>query len=409
MPNRSNMEMVVTCRSVLELPVASRLILLTDESGLDREIRWTHYVENPEYLDFLRGGELVFTTGMLVGGEGEMLALVEQLREKGAAGLVISQEEALRDKEWFFRVIQRANELHLSIFSLPWEIGMVDLIQTVCQAIFTASTARGNRDNFIYSLLTDEVQEGDRLLRTARTFGYDPQYTYCGAVVRLDLGRRPDRKDRDEMVHLVVGELYGTANLHQLPLLHLSQEQQILLVLPDTQRLSARAFLQEALQRVAWRQEDLVVTGGIGCPWEHLDQFKSSIKQAEQAVRLAPLRGEQVVSFLELDLLRLLCEVPDPQEIRRVYEQILGPLLQYDAQSGTQLKETLRQYLDSGESLAQTAEGMYLHINTLRYRLRRIGEILQCDLRDPACGFRLRLAFQLEDFLRCQSGSFAAT
>ena len=402
MSNTNNLEMVVTCRSMLELPVASRLTLLTDESGLDREIRWTHYGENPKFLKFLRGQELVFTTAVLWETEEKLVQLVEHLHEKRAAGLVISREEPLEELPWLLPAIQRANELHLSIFSLPWEIGMVDLIQTVCQAIFTASMARGSRDNFMYSLLTDQVTESPKLLNTARTFGYDPQYTYCGAVIRLHLQGETDQKMRDEWVHLVVIECYDAAARHQIPLLHLSQEQQILMMVPNVHNMQADKFLKEVMERVLWREPQMQITCGLGCTFDHLDQFKASMKQAEQAARLAPLTGQTVVSFDQLDLLRLLCQVPDLQEIRQVQEHILGSLLQYDAQNGTQLKETLRRYLESGESLSQTAESMYLHINTLRYRLHRIGEILQCDLRQPDCAFRLRLAFQLEDFLRCQ-------
>lgn len=50
---------------------------------------------------------------------------------------------------------------------------------------------------------------------------------------------------------------------------------------------------------------------------------------------------------------------------------MLGPLTASDAAT-TELRATLRSYLDSGESLIETAAARHVHRNTVAYRIRRI-------------------------------------
>jgi DNA-binding PucR family transcriptional regulator len=65
-------------------------------------------------------------------------------------------------------------------------------------------------------------------------------------------------------------------------------------------------------------------------------------------------------------------------ELKRRY---LDPLDNSDiAQT---LAETTRRYLENGMRVETTAKTMFIHANTLRYRLRRFEELTCCDLKDP--------------------------
>ena len=57
-------------------------------------------------------------------------------------------------------------------------------------------------------------------------------------------------------------------------------------------------------------------------------------------------------------------------------------LNEYDTQNNTQLCETLYNYLLNNKSLSQASKVMYLHKNTITYRLDKIKEIISDDLND---------------------------
>ncbi|GMA31017.1 PucR family transcriptional regulator [Litorihabitans aurantiacus] len=65
-----------------------------------------------------------------------------------------------------------------------------------------------------------------------------------------------------------------------------------------------------------------------------------------------------------------------------------------DAASGP-LVETLAAYLESGRSLEAAARALFVHPNTVRYRLRRIAQVSGWDAADAREGFVLQVALVL--------------
>jgi purine catabolism regulator len=70
---------------------------------------------------------------------------------------------------------------------------------------------------------------------------------------------------------------------------------------------------------------------------------------------------------------------------------LLAPLDEHDERRGSELVPTLDAYLDLGGALAQAADRLRIHRNTLSYRLGRIAELTGRDLADPGT----RLLFQI--------------
>jgi DNA-binding PucR family transcriptional regulator len=56
------------------------------------------------------------------------------------------------------------------------------------------------------------------------------------------------------------------------------------------------------------------------------------------------------------------------------------------------LLDTVATYLDLGRSLEGTARALFVHPNTVRYRLRRVSDITGWDPADPRQGFVLQVA-----------------
>jgi hypothetical protein len=172
---------------MMKLSVGNKLRLLTNGSGLDRTIRWTHYVEEPGYLKFLRGGELVLTTGLLVQTAERMVDFIHALDDKGCAGMVLSTDTPLGDLPYVNRAVDAANGLHFDIFLLPWEIGMVELCQVICKEIVEREISKNSRESFMDYLLSSDIPPGrtslnSKNVRTAKAFGYVEGRSYVSVV-----------------------------------------------------------------------------------------------------------------------------------------------------------------------------------------------------------------------------------
>ncbi len=76
---------------------------------------------------------------------------------------------------------------------------------------------------------------------------------------------------------------------------------------------------------------------------------------------------------------------------RTLIEQIYEPLLAHS----TELLETLWCYLDNGRSLEATARELFVHPNTVRYRLKRVSEVIGWDATGPREALILQTALIL--------------
>jgi len=77
------------------------------------------------------------------------------------------------------------------------------------------------------------------------------------------------------------------------------------------------------------------------------------------------------------------------------YRNLLKPLQQYDQDQRGDLLKTLTAYLQHGGNATRTADALYLHRNSMRYRLARIHALAGLDPDDPDDRLALQIALLL--------------
>ena len=78
----------------------------------------------------------------------------------------------------------------------------------------------------------------------------------------------------------------------------------------------------------------------------------------------------------------------DPSAIAALHNDVMRPL----ADAGPALTETLDAYLDSGGAIEACARKLFVHPNTVRYRLKRITDFTGRDPTTPRDAYVLRVA-----------------
>src|SRR5689334_3343867 len=130
---------------------------------------------------------------------------------------------------------------------------------------------------------------------------------------------------------------------------------------------------------------------GVSGPAESVTALPGALHEAGSARRLAALRlaglaglgGTSAISVVTSDEVashELLLGTVPPSVLRSFRERLLGPLLAYDDQHRAELLPTLREFLACSGSWNACAVRMYVHVNTVRYRIRRIEELTGRDL-----------------------------
>jgi sugar diacid utilization regulator len=143
------------------------------------------------------------------------------------------------------------------------------------------------------------------------------------------------------------------------------------------------------------------LSAGIGSVCTAAEGYPDGVREAlfarQVAVHGTP--GRSVVTSEDLGMYRLFAHVGGVDALAQSVAQTLTPLLAADSRDRSELVHTLRVHLDQDRRLAASARALHIHVNTLRYRLKRITTLLSVDLDEPETRFLLTLALRLSPVL----------
>ncbi|HZK05274.1 MAG TPA: helix-turn-helix domain-containing protein [Actinomycetaceae bacterium] len=172
----------------------------------------------------------------------------------------------------------------------------------------------------------------------------------------------------------------------------------VLVVALDDVNVAAWASLGGPPTRDEWSQglgaQFFHVRAGLGEIGEGLEGFRSTHRQALQAYRVAALspRSKLLAEYSDVASLAFLAE--DPVAAQRWVEWALGNLAG-PGDGNARLRSTLRHYLAVGENPSEAAQGLFVHRNTVTYRVNKAVSLLP----DGLDGHRIDVALAL-DYLR---------
>jgi hypothetical protein len=112
-----------------------------------------------------------------------------------------------------------------------------------------------------------------------------------------------------------------------------------------------------------------------------VDLFRAG-QEARLAVNVAEAEGIELLSFEDTGSYRLLLPAMSEEsgELQRFYTETVEPLAAYDEQYETELVRTIEAYLENDGNVTPTAEQLFTHRHTIRYRLERVKELCGHDI-----------------------------
>jgi purine catabolism regulator len=256
------------------------------------------------------------------------------------------------------------------------------------------------RDTFLFDLLSGNIGDRDLAAARARALGWDLAGPHVVAVISLDDPGDWPRRDGMEASRLLRQAVVSALGL-QPRVVWLERTDGVVVCVPMEANSNSRSLrvLGEKLKKAA-DQSCLgrTVTLALGRVHEDIMGLAASYREAKQALDLGRRLwgGNRVILYDELGFYRVLSQYPlDSEEMRQFCHETLGPLVEYDRRTKSDLVKTLEVYLDCMGSWNKAAEELCVHPNTLGYRLNRIQELLGVDLNSPEQRLNLQLALKI--------------
>ena len=239
-------------------------------------------------------------------------------------------------------------------------------------------------DDIVYDLLEGRPTEPQEAGQLTRTLGWNRDDPMLCIRMR---NQRPD--DSILMAHALHSELFRAFPEGYIMF---SDRQQCVIV-----NLSRdTAGLPMLRHRLAPLCRDYCLYAGISSPVTGLREWPVAWKQAGIALaRAFELRSERwMVPFSDCALDVLMDSLQPPLQLTHLVAPELYQLMAHDAAHDTRYFETLRAFLLLERDIPRTSEKLIIHRTTLLYRLRKIDELIDCNLNDP--NKRLHLLFSLK-------------
>ncbi len=159
--------------------------------------------------------------------------------------------------------------------------------------------------------------------------------------------------------------------------------------------LRAVAVAEEFLSRIGARSHVVVGIGAVAAGPAQLPQSRADADRAVRVLRARPA-GSRVARLTDVQISAFLLELGSAMAAeRRVPTGPVERLAAYDQRHRSQLVGTLRAWLEAFGDVTAAAAATHVHVNTFRYRLRRVGEIGGLDLADPDARFAAMLELRL--------------
>lgn len=131
---------------------------------------------------------------------------------------------------------------------------------------------------------------------------------------------------------------------------------------------------------------------GVSNHFRRISALRGHFEQA--AAALKGEAGDGLHFYRNIMLDHMLSHIP-AEQARFLISPDIARLEEANAQYSFSLVETLKTYLECNCNLIRTAERLFLHKNTLLYRLNHIRSIIRCDLNDADERLLLMLSFKL--------------
>jgi sugar diacid utilization regulator len=135
---------------------------------------------------------------------------------------------------------------------------------------------------------------------------------------------------------------------------------------------------------------------GAGTYVNEVSQISESYQQASYVLDFlkATERKNVIYRYNQLGIMRLLWKL-NSDELKKFAIEYLAKLIEYDQGNSTEWLDTLGVYLEEGGSIQNAAKRLFIHPNTMSYRVKRIKEILEIDLQDQEVQLNLLAAYKI--------------
>ena len=295
-------------------------------------------------------------------------------------------------------------------FKIALENAATNIILREQTIISNRQVAERYKGLLIQDILIHNIKSETEIHNRAEIFGWD--FHDGGIVLEVDINNIKQRFKRNfsnntsKMLEEMSTEIFDISIreiLRFYPNAHYVKLSDIIifvLSIRPKERKQMEKHIAEAFSRIQKSIENIpfTISFGIGRYYENIEQIYLSYQEAREVIRLSYMFSwfNRILYYEKMDLFRIFLPILDNQEALEACRNCLQPLLDYDRKNGKNMLETLQVVSECDWNLKLAAERMFLHPNTVKYRMEQIGKLIHRNCREHSDRLLIEIAILVQ-------------
>lgn len=376
-----------------------QLKLLAGDTRMNTVISWVHMIEDEMIVSRFYGDELVVTTGMKSEEEGWLLSLTKKLEEHGSAGMIINTGKYIHTvpKE----VLDFCNTNHFPLIVMPWEFSITNLIQDYCMKIVENQDSDLIFNNACLDAILNRTNKDNYTKVLKKKFDtLKPFHVFCFTIPASDEDTMILKRMLIHIENTVTNLNMKNGSSNNITLF--SYESYYVFIINNFTETQINKLIKNLLNYFARYIEKDHFFLGVGTAALTIDTISDSYKNAKTAMKMALYRKEKVVKFDDMGFNQILYSIDNDQIMKSYADKLLAPFEEYDRKHNTNYIEILKSYISNNRSLISVSESIYMHRNTINYRIQKMKELSGSELKTLEDLFPYQVAFYIRDMFKYQ-------
>lgn len=296
-----------------------------------------------------------------------------------------------------WEISSKINRLDMATLKWASTIAALDIINK--RAI--SEVERKYRNELLYDVVKGKIREKETVIKRGNLMGWD--FTKEYRVILIDLKKiinKYMKKKRTLNQNILKTVIDSIKLLERTDIIYGDLGAYIIILYPgyEDQYKSCKENITNYVNSVLSifdKEERSMIYVGVGNYYSDIMDINQSYYQAKRAINVAyTMRNNKIYFFDELGFYQLLYKV-NKGDFDLFLKNTLGPLIKYDKKHNTELIKTLEEYFKESGNLANIAKNLYIHYNTVLYRIQRIEKITGMNLNNSDERLNLEVALKL--------------
>ncbi|HST34440.1 MAG TPA: PucR family transcriptional regulator ligand-binding domain-containing protein [Solirubrobacteraceae bacterium] len=375
----------------MELTVESLIAELGLELASGHEsahghVRWVHSTELEDPTPWLRGGELLLTTGIQLNGPKSQRELIERLADHRIAGLGFGT--GFKHKRLPAALVTAARKRGFPLFEVPYELPFIAITERAFAQLVNERyemLQRNMAGDVLAEALTGHLYPEDLQARL-RPFGIGDQVAVLAfALEDPTAAAAPlERALEHERTHSLVAIRAGL----------------LCAVIDAAPGVEPEQLARKLRGELRTRFGEVRAAASRAGAAHSLRLSFHEARCALEAVRLQNGSAPEVATYRDLGAFQLLLSLQDDDALLSYCRGVLGPVEQDEGDYGEELLRSLDVFIEHNGHWEKAAGALYCHRHTLRYRVRRVEQLTGRDFSSARDRIEFWLALRGRELAR---------